>query len=120
MTTTAALYHVHYPGMAGTSTPIVVTREDIMEAVKEVSGMSTTEDELQEIMARIRKAVFGESLVAMVEDALARLAYGGGQVRLARAGGYPCEGCADCYLDHDGSCRNENRCRAWDIYSNQY
>lgn len=108
-------------GLQGSSPCIVVTNVEVIEAIcQAVDVMQMTDAELLEAVVLVNRQLMDIRLDAAVQEALGGLSFGGSQVRLARAGGYPCEHCPDSYLLEDGSCRNEERCKAWSIYSNQY
>ena len=108
-------------GLEGSSPCIVVSNIEVIEAISQaVDVTQMTDAELLEAIVLINKAVMGVNLDAVVQEALSGLSFGGSQARLAKAGGYPCESCPDCYLDTNGSCENEHHCTAWSIYSSQY
>jgi hypothetical protein len=117
----AVLERVQHMGINRGSVCITITVEEVIEAIcQTVDITNMTDNELSEAISLSSRAVMGIHLTSIVEAALMNLSYGGSQERLAKSGGYPCEGCPDCYLDEGSSCRNEERCKAWGIYSNQY
>jgi len=117
----AAMERAQHLGLEGRSPCIVVTNVEVIEAISQaVDVTQMTDAELMEAIVLVNRAVMSLKLDAVVQEALCGLSLGGSQVRLAKAGGYPCEGCPDCYLDDDQSCRNEDSCSAWSIYSNLY
>jgi len=42
------------------------------------------------------------------------------QVWLARVGGCPCIDCKCCTVDENGCCSEQDCCKAWDVFCNQY
>ena len=117
----AVMARAQHLGLEGSSPCIVVTNVEVIEAISQaVDVTQMTDAELIEAIVLVNRAVIGLKLDAVVQEALFGLMFGGSQVRLAKAGGYPCEACPDCYLDEDQSCQNEDRCSAWNIYSNLY
>ncbi|WP_243375518.1 hypothetical protein [Geotalea sp. SG265] len=117
----AVTERVQHLGIKGSSACIVMTNTEVVEAISQVVDVTQMSDaELWEAIILVNREVMDIRLDSAVQQALMHLSFGGSQVWLAKAGGYPCENCPDCFIDNDGSCRNEDRCTAWGIYSNLY
>lgn len=100
---------------------VILRMEDILDVLYDILDIGNMDDEeFREAVDKVTKAVQEMEWVPVVQTALMKMSFGGSQVKIARAGGYPCESCPDCYLDAYGSCKNEELCRAYSIYSSQY
>jgi len=108
-------------GIHKDQTCVLLKMEDLLDVLNDVLDIGNMDDEeFREAVVKVTKAVQDFEWLPVVHSALLTMSFGGSQVHIARAGGYPCESCPDCYLDSNGSCRNEDLCRAYSIYSNQY
>lgn len=117
----AVFDRVHHLGIEGSSPCIVFTNIEVIEEIGQAVDITQmTDAELAEAIVLVNREVLDIRLKAAVQEALRKLPFGGSQVCLAEAGGYPCKTCPDCCLDDEGYCRNESRCTAWDIYNSRY
>jgi hypothetical protein len=108
-------------GIHKDQTCVLLKMEDLLDVLNDILDIGNmTDEEFREAVEKVTKAVQEIKWLPVVYSALLKMSCGGTQVHIARAKGYPCENCPDCYVDSDGSCRNEDLCRAWSIYSNQY
>lgn len=108
-------------GIHKDQTCVLLRMEDLLEVLNDILDIdSMTDEEFKEAVGKVLKAVQDMEWLPVVHSALLNMSCGGCRIPVARAGGYPCEACPDCFVVADGSCRNEDLCRAWSIYSNQY
>lgn len=108
-------------GIHKDQTCVLLKMKDLLDVLSDILDINNMDDEeFREAIEKVTRAVQEMEWVPVVQAALMKMSFGGTQVHIARAGGYPCERCPDCYVDSSGSCRNEDLCRAWSIYSNQY
>jgi hypothetical protein len=108
-------------GIHKDQTVFLVTMEDLLNLVDDnLDTEDMTSEELQESINFIKRALDNLNLYSFLQSGLNSVVIGGSQVRVARAGAYPCDRCPDSLLGRDGSCQHEDSCKAWGIYSNQY